>query len=168
MRWDVPNLRLHQSRLVIPNVLQQRAQTQIILTDNDNHATGEQWRQIFSRTYVIVSVKKIDKKKKWATKSISKCKRNFYLKQWNLLKNKWNQPRKRIFLRTDVIFTHGLHRGRMSFEYFVKTVGPTLQIVFFFNFGFCVGASVSLLLFRTTNIVPTDNEKCNLVSNEKK
>ena len=42
MRWDVPNLRLHQSRLVIPNVLQQRAQTQIILTDNDNHATGEQ------------------------------------------------------------------------------------------------------------------------------
>lgn len=130
MRWDVPNLRLHQSRLVIANVLQQRAQTQIILTDNDNHATGEQWRQIFWRTYVIVSVKKIDKKK-WATKSISKWKRNFYLKQWNLLKNKWNQPRKRIFLRTDVIFTHGLHRGRMSFEYFVKTVGPTLQIVFF-------------------------------------
>ena len=107
-------------------------------------------------------------KKKRATKSISKWKRNFYLKQWNLLKNKWNQPRKRIFLRTDVIFTHELHRGRMSFEYFVKTVGPTLQIVFFFNFGFCVGASVSLLLFRTTNIVPTDNEKCNLVSNEKK
>ena len=28
MRWDVPNLRLHQSRLVIANVLQQRAQTQ--------------------------------------------------------------------------------------------------------------------------------------------
>ena len=56
----------------------------------------------------------------------------------------------------------------MSFEYFVKTVGPTLQIVFFSNFGFCVGASVSLLLFCTTNIVPTDNEICNLVSNEKK
>ena len=63
MRWDVPNLRIHQSRLVIANVLQQRAQTQIILTDNDNHATGEQWKQIFWRTYVIVSVKKIDKKK---------------------------------------------------------------------------------------------------------
>lgn len=31
MRWDVPNLRLHQSRLVIANVRQQRAQTQIIL-----------------------------------------------------------------------------------------------------------------------------------------
>ena len=42
MRWDVPNLRIHQSRLVIANVLQQRAQTQIILTGNDNHATGEQ------------------------------------------------------------------------------------------------------------------------------
>lgn len=83
MRWDVSNLRLHQSRLVIANVLQQRAQTQIILTDNDNHATGEQWRQIFWRTYVFVSLKKIDKKK-WATKSISKWKRNFYLKQWNL------------------------------------------------------------------------------------
>ena len=28
MRWDVPKLRLHQSRLVIANALQQRAQTQ--------------------------------------------------------------------------------------------------------------------------------------------
>lgn len=63
MRWDFSNLRLHQSRLVIANVLQQRAQTQIILTDNDSHATGEQWRQIFWRTYVFVSLKKIDKKK---------------------------------------------------------------------------------------------------------
>lgn len=42
MRWDVPDLRLHQSRLVIANVLRQRAQTQIILTDNDNHETSEQ------------------------------------------------------------------------------------------------------------------------------
>ena len=40
---------------------------------------------------------------------------------------------------------------------------------YFFNFEFCVlGASVSLLLFRTTNIALTDNEICNLVSNEKK
>lgn len=127
MRWDVSNLRLHQSRLVIANVLQQRAQTQIILTDNDNHATGEQWRQIFWRTYVFVSVKKIDKKK-MSNEKYFKVKTKFLSQT---MKFKWNQPRKRIFLRTDVIFTHGLHRGRMSFEYFVKTVGPTLQIVFF-------------------------------------
>lgn len=129
MRWDVPNLRLHQSRLVIANVLQQRAQTQIILTNNDNHATGEEDK--YFGEHMLLSRWRRLIKKKWATKSISKWKRNFYLKQWNLLKNKWNQPRKRIFLRTDVIFTHGLHRGRMSFEYFIKTVGPTLQIVFF-------------------------------------
>lgn len=127
MRWDVSNLRLHQSRLVIANVLQQRAQTQIILTDNDNHATGEQWRQIFWRTYVFVSLKKIDKKK-MSNEKYFKVKTKFLSQT---MKFKWNQPRKRIFLRTDVIFTHGLHRGRMSFEYFVKTVGPTLQIVFF-------------------------------------
>lgn len=127
MRWDFSNLRLHQSRLVIANVLQQRAQTQIILTDNDNHATGEQWRQIFWRTYVFVSLKKIDKKK-MSNEKYFKVKTKFLSQT---MKFKWNQPRKRIFLRTDVIFTHGLHRGRMSFEYFVKTVGPTLQIVFF-------------------------------------
>lgn len=127
MRWDFFNLRLHQSRLVIANVLQQRAQTQIILTDNDNHATGEQWRQIFWRTYVFVSLKKIDKKK-MSNEKYFKVKTKFLSQT---MKFKWNQPRKRIFLRTDVIFTHELHRGRMSFEYFVKTVGPTLQIVFF-------------------------------------
>ena len=63
MRWDVPNLRLHQSRLVIVNVLQQRAQTQIILqTMITLQQVNNEDKYFVEHTFVIVSVKKIDKK----------------------------------------------------------------------------------------------------------
>ena len=63
MRWDVPNLRLHQSRLVIVNVLQQRGQTQIILqTMITLQQVNNEDKYFVEHTFVIVSVKKIDKK----------------------------------------------------------------------------------------------------------
>ena len=63
MRWNVPNLRLHQSRLVIVNVLQQRAQTQIILqTMITLQQVNNEDKYFVEHTFVIVSVKKIDKK----------------------------------------------------------------------------------------------------------
>ena len=63
MIWNIPNLRLHQSRLVIVNVLQQRAQTQIILqTMITLQQVNNEDKYFVEHTFVIVSVKKIDKK----------------------------------------------------------------------------------------------------------
>ena len=95
------DLTISYKRLLVP---QQWAQTQIIHTMIPNKWTMKT-NILENGCYFHVWVAKINKK--WATKSISKCKRNFNLKQWHWLKNiKWTQLWKRFFLRTDVNFTH--------------------------------------------------------------